>query len=75
MKHESKQRSQEQEQLAAAATQQTNTNSREFATTDELLRHDAAQVEVPPAVAERLAQSLRHAPPPERPWWKRVFGR
>lgn len=73
MKHESKQRSQEQEQLTAAAAQQTN--AREFATTEELLRHDAAQVEVPPAVADRLAHSIRNEPQPERSWWKRVFGR
>jgi hypothetical protein len=73
MKHESKQRSQEQEQLAATSAQQTN--PREFATTEALLRHDAAQVEVPPAVTDRLAQSLRNEPEPERSWWKRVFGR
>ncbi len=73
MKHESKQRSPEQEQLAATSAQQTNT--REFATTEELLRHDAAQVEVPPAVADRLAQSLRNEPQPERSWWQRLLKR
>lgn len=73
MKHESKHRSQEQEQLAPTSAQQTT--AREFTTNEELLRHDAARVEVPPAVADRLAQSLRHEPKPERSWWQRVFGR
>lgn len=70
MKHESKQ--QQREQLVAKSTQETT--AREFATTEELLRHDAAQTLVPPAVADRLAQSLRNEPKPERSWWRRMFG-
>ncbi len=73
MKHESKHQSQEHEQITAKSTPATTT--REFATTDELLRHDAAQCLVPPAVADRLAQSLRNEPKPERTWWRRMFGR
>lgn len=69
MKHESKQRSQEQEQLAQTTTAQSAT--REFATAEELLRHDAAQTEVPPAIAERLTQSIAKLPQPPRSWWQR----
>jgi hypothetical protein len=69
MKHESKHRSQEQEQLAQNAAAQTA--AREFATTEELLRHDAAQTEVPPAIAERLTQSIAKLPSQPKSWWQR----
>jgi hypothetical protein len=69
MKQESKHRAQEQEHLAEnAATQST---AREFATAEELLRHDAAQTEVPPAIAERLTQSIAKLPPQPKRWWQR----
>lgn len=72
MKHESQQRSQEQEQLSHFNAQQA---TREFASTDELLRHDAAQTDVPPAVAERLTQSIAKLPKPSRSWWERLWKR
>lgn len=47
---------------------------REFATPEELLRHDRAQTEVPAAVTERLERSLAAEPPTEtKPWWKRLL--
>ena len=73
MKHESKQRSEEREQLVAKSNQETAV--REFATTDELLRHDAAQTEVPPVIAERLSKSIEGLPRPSRSWWQRIFDR
>lgn len=47
----------------------------EFATPEELLRHDRAQTKVPPAVAERLGESLAAEPKPAetKPWWKRLL--
>ena len=72
MKHESKQRSQEQERLAAAARQ---TTACEFATAEELLRHDAAQTEVPPVIAERLTKSIQNLPRPTKTWWQRWLKR
>ena len=71
MKQESKQRS--QEQLANAASQQTN--EREFATAEELLRHDAEQTQVPPVIAERLTKSIQNLPRPSRTWWERLLKR
>ena len=71
MKQESKQRS--QEQLANAASQQTN--EREFATAEELLRHDAEQTQVPPVIAERLTKSIQNLPPPSKTWWERLLKR
>ena len=73
MKHESKQKSEEREQLVAQSTQENV--AREFATTDELLRHDAAQTEVPPVIAERLSKSIEGLPRPSRSWWQRIFDR
>jgi hypothetical protein len=73
MKHESKQRAQEQEQLAQTAAQQST--AREFATTEELLRHDAAQTEVPPVIAERLTKSIQDLPRPTKSWWQRWLKR
>ena len=73
MNHRTEQKSQEQEQIAETHSQQTST--REFATTEELLQHDAAQTVVPPAVADRLAHSLRNEPKQERSWWRRMFSR
>ena len=73
MKRQTKLTSQEQEQLAEVKSQQTT--AREFGSVEELMRHDAGQTAVPPAIAERLAQSIQKIPPPERSWWQRVLGR
>ena len=73
MKHESKLTSRGQEQLAEVKAQQTS--AREFASVEEVLRHDAGQTAVPPGIAERLARSVQNVPPPERSWWQRVFRR
>ena len=73
MKQESKHQSREQEQLAAGSGGQFTTT--EFATAEELLRHDAAKTEVPPVIAERLSKSLQNLPRPARSWWRRIFKR
>jgi hypothetical protein len=73
MKQESKHKSQEQEQLASASIGKTA--AREFATAEELLRHDAAQTEVPPVIAERLTKSIQNLPRPSRTWWERLLKR
>ncbi len=50
---------------------------REFPTTEAALRCDAAQIEVPPEVESRLAESIQkeqaNAPEKATPWWKRLF--
>lgn len=69
MKRQTKLTSQEQEQLAEVKSPQTT--AREFATAEELLRHDAGQTAVPPAIAERLAQSVQNLPRPAPRWWQR----
>jgi len=72
MKRQTKHTSQEQAELATQEKQQVT--AREFASPEELLQHDAAQTLVPPTVANRLADSLRSEPKPERSWWRRMFG-
>ena len=73
MKQESKHQAREQEQLAANSAQQVTAT--EYATTEELLRHDAALTAVPPVIAERLSKSIQDLPRPSRSWWQRMFGR
>lgn len=46
---------------------------RHAATAEELLRHDAALNPVPPAIAQRLNESIAKEPKPEKPWWKKIF--
>jgi hypothetical protein len=46
----------------------------EFATVEELLRHDTVHTPVPPAIALRLEASVSQLPTPRRPWWRRLLG-
>ena len=47
---------------------------KEFATVEELLRYDSEQNPVPPEVGERLGRSLAKEPKVEKPWYKRILG-
>jgi hypothetical protein len=58
----------------AAASQAANTSALEFQSVEDLLRHDAAQTAVPPAIARRLSQSIAQSAPPRRPWWRKLIG-
>jgi hypothetical protein len=46
----------------------------EFATVDDLLRHDSEQNPVPPEVGEKLGRSLEAEPKPQQPWYRKLFG-
>jgi hypothetical protein len=46
----------------------------EFANPETMLRYDAAQTAVPPALAERLSHSVENEPRPARCWWRRLLG-
>lgn len=70
MKHEKK-FSQEQQ---VSETQSRQTTEREFASVEELLRFDAKQTSVPPAITERLGRSLQNESCPPRSWWRRWLG-
>jgi hypothetical protein len=72
MKQEKKLTSREQPQTSQ--TQSHQTEVREFQTAEELLRYDAGQTPVPPAVARRLDESIQREPKAARPWWRRLTG-
>ncbi len=76
MNHQSKLNSQEQQQAQQeAATGQTQQSAPlEFATPEEMLRHDALHTPVPPTIAYRLAGSVGKAAPRPHSWWRRFFG-
>lgn len=64
-----------QEQIVE--TRQTvaqETTGQTFATPEELLRFDAAQTPPPPALEQRLRESVNAEPPRKRSWWARLFG-
>ena len=65
---------QQQEQASATQSQEQAQAARDFATAEALLRHDAGQIPVPPRIAQRLAESSANIPPPNRSWWKKLFG-
>ena len=50
------------------------TQPHEFASVEELLRHDAAQTPVPPELTRRIQQAAGLTVP-KRPWWRQLFGR
>jgi hypothetical protein len=75
MKRQSKLTPQEQEQLAAQQQQAQSSSAQEFASVEEMLRHDALHTPVPPNIAYRLEESVKQLPPPSaRAWWRRFFG-
>jgi|KBSSwiStaDraftv2_1062776.scaffolds.fasta_scaffold7334951_1 hypothetical protein len=71
MKRQTKQNTEAQENLSQ--TQKQESTSREFTSEEELLRYDAAQTPVPPAVAERLSNSIQNLPKPATSWWRRLL--
>jgi len=64
----------EEVQQTLSQQQSAETQAREFESAEEMLRHDAIHTPVPPAIAERLEQSLAELPPPPRSWWRRILG-
>jgi hypothetical protein len=75
MKRPIKFKAQEQKQTQADLQHgQEQSATREFATAEEMLRHDAIHTPVPPAIAYRLQNSIAQVPRPRRSWWQRWFG-
>jgi hypothetical protein len=66
-----KYREETQAELQRQSAQQQATL--EFATVEDLLRYDAAQVAPPPGIARRLSESLGHTIRRVAPWWQRFF--
>ncbi len=68
LQHKNQQESQEIRQA-----QEQSQQALEFATPEEMLRHDVAHTEVPAKVEQRLVRSLGREPVAQRPWWRRLF--
>lgn len=64
-----RQQQREQEQLAHSSD--SKAVAREFASAEEMIRHDTKEIEVPPSIAHRLNESIKREPKPAKPWWKR----
>jgi hypothetical protein len=69
----SQQRTEEQQHIDAQQRTEQQT-AQEFASVDEMLRHDALHTPVPPAIARRLQESIGPVPQSPQPWWRRWFG-
>ncbi len=76
MKRENKliTRQQTNEQQEMTQGQAHHQPAREFASVEEMLRHDALHTPLPPTIAHRLQSSLSQTPAPPLPWWRRLFG-
>jgi hypothetical protein len=72
--HTTRLNTQGQEQTSSHQQNVERQSAMEFATAEEMLRHDASQTAVPPAVADRLQRSVECEPKPVRGWWQRLFG-
>ena len=76
MKRQNRLTSQTQAQEQQLNGQETRPGTAlEFATVEEMLRHDALHTPVPPTIAHRLQESInRTSPPPTASsWWRRLF--
>jgi hypothetical protein len=69
MKQESKLTTNQEQELAAEL--RAKTAGQEFESVEELLRHDATQVVVPPGIGERLRESAAKSEAPRRSWWRK----
>ena len=69
---------QSQDQTAEQAAEHQSASAAspglEFESPEALLRHDAAETPAPPALADRLRNSLSDEPAPRAPWWRRLLG-
>jgi len=70
-----RQQQQVSEQAAEARLEQSSQSGQQFNSLEEMIRLDAEQNPVPPAVAERLKESIAREPAPARSWWQRLLGR
>jgi len=57
-----------------AKSEMAQNSVHEFATVEELLRHDAGNTSAPANIAERLQKSSAGIPKPPRSLWQRLFG-
>lgn len=49
--------------------------AQEFESVEDLIRQDAAQVEPPDSIIERLNESIANEQRNSQPWWRKLFSR
>jgi hypothetical protein len=64
----------QQQQIQETVQETASHNAaHEFSSVEEALRRDAAQMDPPPQLAHRVAESIAREPRPGRSWWRRLF--
>ena len=63
----------QQQRSETVPVQQTQQGA-EFASVEDLLRHDRVQTPPPAGLEGRVRRSVAEEPVPARPWWKRWLG-
>ena len=71
--HSPKSRLEQKQRAAEEQRTEQQQKGRVFESPEELIRHDAQQTTPPPAIAERLKESLAGEPKPRAAWWRRLF--
>ncbi|MCI0744295.1 MAG: hypothetical protein L0Y58_02715 [Verrucomicrobia subdivision 3 bacterium] len=66
---------QAEQEHKTTAEQRQQATTRELTTVEDILRHDAERTSVPPAVAERLQNSISNEAPRRKGWLARLFSR
>ncbi len=74
MKHEKRLTQNEQDQVEVQQEQVQSASVHEFATPEDLLRHDALHTPVPPTIVHRLEESINKPSPGAASWWRRLLG-
>jgi hypothetical protein len=75
MNNKSLRKQQEEQHALTGQGQESQAQvGREFATVEDMLRHDALHTPVPPTIEHRLAESVGQLPAPPRPWWRKFLG-
>jgi len=77
MKHQNRLINSAQEQQTQQSSHESEVRQQsghQFASAEEMLRHDALHTPVPPGIAQRLQQSLKEKSPPTNSWWRKLFG-
>ncbi len=72
MKQHSKLRQNEQQETTQQQHSEQKSETKEFSSVEEMLRHDSAQTAVPPNLADRVNRSVANEPQPPSSWWKRL---
>lgn len=75
MKRQTKLTTEQQQQHTAEQQAQAQAQTaHEFASVEEMLRHDAIHTPVPPSIEQRLIKSAAELPQQKSAWWKRFLG-